>query len=108
MSREIDTLKYFQFLTTNTIRQHTTDTCYKGECQCGANITFVFDENSEYPFSADGNCERSKTTGMFEAGDGAPQGSRILLFAKFQEKRECKQYVHSGQYAFKTNGLTDN
>ena len=92
----------------NLICQHTTDTCYKGECQCGENIGVVCSLESEFPFCKDGQCSCSKDESIFEAGDGTTKGSCASPLEKCQADGRCEECSHSGQCASTTNGMTDN
>ena len=100
-------MKFLSAPCNNIICENTTDTCYKGVCQCGQNIGVVCNLESEFPFCKDEQCSCSKGESIFEAGDGTTQGSCSSPLAKCQADGRCKECSHSGQCASTTNGLTD-
>ena len=84
-----------------------TDTCYKGECQCGDSIGSSCSQESQLPFCVDGSCKCSKSEDEFKSGDGTTRGTCRSPSAKCQASGRCFECSYSSQCPIITNGLAD-
>ena len=85
------------------ICENATDTCHKGNCQCGENIDFICNQDSQFTMCSEGQCMCSKIKGLFEKGDGSTQGSCNSPFHKCQSNGMCAECITSAE----CSGLTD-
>ena len=86
----------------------TSDTCSKGNCNCGSTSIRVCDSTSEFPLCSEGLCLCSKTRGEFVKGDGTTQGSCNSNLHKCQADGQCVECIDDSQCTVVANKCAAN